>query len=596
PVRLLTNAVADRIARWVRDGVDGALFSPGDALILVQTRSALFHEMIKALSRCGVPVAGADRIELLADPAVEDLLAFARAALFEGDDLALAETLKGPFFNFDDDALFELAHGRAGRLVDALRASPQERAKGAASRIEEARRIGLAGGAFRFFAHILETGAPSGRQKLEARLGPASRDAVEELLRQALAHESLGPRSLRGFVDAFLSTAGDVKREMSERGPAARVMTVHGAKGLQAPAVFLLDAHKLPKNESAGVFALPADASRPSPSLFALSRRKNEDPRVLLAARETAATLEYEEYRRRFYVAATRAEDRLIICGVTPGKGDHAALDADRTSWYELSSRAMRRLGAQSTPFDAFDGDVLFVENAGTSATRDPPKGSVAADPSAAFPDRPVRAEIVERRIQPSRLASESGDDGAAASPASGRTRGRLIHMLLERLPDIEPQRRRDAGLALARRAASDVPEAERRLWIDEALAVLDHPDFAPVFRPEARAEAAIVGRIAGPRGAVVVVNGAIDRLLVEEKRVLIVDYKTNRPPPERVADAPRSYVAQLAAYRALLQQIYPASEISCALLWTYAPRLMAIPDAMLDHALMSALEDALDP
>ncbi len=592
PIRTLTNRVAGEIEGWLQRGerlqsVDRKI-APGDILILVQARSALFHDMIRTLSVKGLAVAGADRIKMLQEAAVEDLCAFGRAALDETDDLSLAETLKSPFFNWSEEALFDLAYGREGSLWSAL-AKSETVAAAARDAIAVARKIALRDGAFAFFTHALETGAPSGRKRLYARLGAAARDPIEELLRQALDYEMRRPRSLGAFLNWFASAAGEVKREMSEAGPAIRVMTVHGAKGLEAPIVFLLDAQRIP---NAKLSTPLLDLATETATLSAVARTKGDDCAALTRARARWKALEYEEYRRKLYVAATRARDRLYVCGVQRGRGAPAAKSAEEASWHALSLAAMARLEGVRSEAQQGGGVRLVFEAPQTGAPK--PEKAAAPPPLAAMPAflaAPARAETPERRIQPSRLAEEEADDGPALSPAGlGRAflRGRSIHRLLELLPDVKPDQRSAAADRVLQRLAPEVPASERSTWREEALAVLSDAAFAEVFSGRGRAEAAIAGQIATPSGSVLV-SGAIDRLAVTERRVLIVDYKTNRPPPAHVEAAPLSYVAQLAAYRALLQQIYPAHEIACALLWTYAPRLMAVPPDLLDHALKSA-------
>lgn len=591
PIRLLTEAVAAEIEALGEERARGApvRHPPGDVLILVQARSALFHEMIKTLARWGLPVAGADRIKLLEDAAVENLLAYARAVLLETDDLSLAELLKSPFFNLDDDALFALAYGRAGTLSEALRQSTDPRCRDAAAEIAAAREIGLRDGAFAFFSHVLEHGAPSGRRRLYVRLGGQSRESVEELLRQALDYERQRARSLRAFVDFFVASAGEIKREQSEKSDAIRVMTVHGAKGLQAPVVFLLDAHRAPRAQGGGrLIDLAPKADVAAPPLFVLARSKAEDCPMTEEARARRMALEYEEYRRKLYVAATRAEDRLYVCGLAPARGDPGARDDDVATWHELSVRAMRRCAALVDAQGPFDGETLILSEDGTRREEKP--RAVALDfPPPAWLYAPPAAH------EPSGLIAASAIS-AAADPAlppdrKAFQRGTVIHRLLQLLPETRPAERPALALALAARFAPDRDERDRERWAAEALAVLEDKAFAELFAPGGRAEVALSGRVSGPAGLVDIV-GVVDRLVVTSHQVFAVEYKTNRPPPERVEAAPRAYLAQLGAYRALLQQIYPGKEIICCLLWTHIPRLMAAPAELLDHALRSAMAD----
>ncbi|MEE2690081.1 MAG: double-strand break repair helicase AddA [Pseudomonadota bacterium] len=604
PVRLLAGAVAATIREWLdkREPLRsaGRPVAPGDVLILVQSRGALFHEIIRALGETGIPVAGADRLKLLEDAAAEDILSYAETVLLDTDDLSLAETLKSPFFGLTDDDLFTLTRERTGSLWRRLVARADERPEWAKARdeIRMARRVALKEGAYAFLNHILDTGAPSGRRRLYARLGASSRETIDELLRQALDYELKNPRSLQGFLGWARKNAGEIKREMDQASGSARVMTVHGAKGLEAPIVFLLDAHKQPVTSKIGpALELPPPAGGGPPGLFAIAGVKSEDSVVTAAARERETRLHYEEYRRKLYVGATRARDRLYICGIESGNvRDPSAKETSVKTWHALSVDAFNRLGdVNRFPHPCGWGDVLRIETPQTATPKHDDRAPIAAMPPApAFLFSTPPSETPPLRLAPSRLAddAEAAAEPAAFSPLRARDRflrGRALHRLLELLPAVEPEKRAAVADRLLQRLAADVDGTERERWRDEVLAVLRDPSFAPVFTPRSRAEVAIAGAPKGARPGIVI-NGAIDRLAVENGKVLIVDYKTNRPPPARVEEASPAYIAQLAAYRALLQEIYPGHQIDCALLWTYEARLMRIPPALLDHAFKSAL------
>jgi ATP-dependent helicase/nuclease subunit A len=186
----------------------------------------------------------------------------------------------------------------------------------------------------------------------------------------------------------------------------------------------------------------------------------------------------------------------------------------------------------------------------------------------------------------------------AAASPRAERAgavdrfrRGSILHALLQHLPALPPAARPEAARKWLDRPGHDLPPGEAALLAREVLAILDHPDLAPLFGPTSRAEVPLTGLIgtsvaggAAPGGAVI--GGLVDRLAVLDDRVLLADYKTNRRPPETDADTPVLYLRQLAAYRAVLRQIFPDRPVQCALVWTQAARVSILPDALLDsHA-----------
>lgn len=594
PKRRLAEAVAAEIAGWLsHDEIlpsQGRAISPGDIMILVQTRSALFHEMIRALGRAGVPVAGADRIALVEDQAVLDLLSYARASLFDGDDLSLAETLKGPFFNVSEDDLFDLAHHRGDQsLWRALCKRGDERAdwSRAAREIAFARTIAATEGPVAFFSHILETGSPSGWRRLMRRLGPPAREPVEEFMRQALEFEGSDPRSLRMFLDSAVKSQAIANRDSAEPRDSVRVMTAHKAKGLEASIVFILDGHR-PPSFGAKDFIYPVQS--PSGDLApALAVGEAKQALAIEAARARRKQEAFEEYRRLLYVAATRAKDRLIICGHQHGNTLHPqAAPLETKTWHALALDAFDALGADAAAAGEKFGGVVRRLSSPQRAAVHAEKTASSAGVLSDLPDWASQLAPTERRMRrlsPSTLgaAVETGAYAPARS-ADAILRGQTLHRLLELLPEIAPERRVAAAHRLAGRMVGIDREGLRDALVAEAMGVLTDPAFASVFAPGSLAEVGIGGAPRGGRDGLAVL-GQIDRLVILEGRILIVDYKTNRPPPSRVEDVPLGYIAQLSAYRALLQQIYPELQIEAALLWTYDARLMPVPAAALDRA-----------
>ncbi len=612
PVERLCRRVAKTISDWLAHDEmlpsQARAVRPDDVLILVQSRGALFDGVLRALAIEGVPVAGADRLKLLEDPAVEDLLSYMKFCVQTGDDLSLAETLKSPLFGFDDDNdLFPLAHERGDKesLWECLgrRAGERENWRDAYDRIAAAKSVALIGGAYAFLAHVLEAGLAngrsSGRRSFNSRLSKASRDGVDEMLRHALSFERSHPRSTRAFVCWFAETATEVKREMERADNAVRVMTVHGAKGLEANIVFLLDAHRYPMMKSIGSpleLGGEDDVAPRTGRLRAIVGGKDRDSAVTAAARARVRARHFEEYRRLFYVAATRARDRLYVAGVESGnEKDPRRRPTSEKSWHALAMDAFDAMEAriETDPASFWPESNAPRRRLACAQTADvkmaPATRARAEIKTPPWMTKVAPKELAPPRLSPSRLADEEEAESATA-PSAGAAysptardryfRGRILHRLLELLPGVDPSARAGAADRLLARHASGVDDAERSAWREEALAVFDTPHFAHVFAPGSQAEVAIAGEIGGR-----IVSGQIDRLLLGEKGIVIVDYKTNRPPPEDVADTAPAYLAQMAAYRALLQKIYPDHQVECALLWTFAPRLMPLPNSLLNDA-----------
>jgi ATP-dependent helicase/nuclease subunit A len=599
PAQRLAVAIARRIKSWIgREALPARdrRIRAGDVMILVRRRDAFVAKLVRELKREQVPVSGLDRLTLAESLPVQDILALCRTALQPEDDLALAEVLRGPFCDVDEESLFALARDRddiarlrPSTLWSALRDRRAERREwdGAASLIEQIAARADYDRPYDVLAHLL--GERRGRWRLRRRLGPDAADPIEELLAQALHYEQLAPPNLQGFVHWIERSGLEVKREQEGAGDAVRVMTVHAAKGLQAPIVILPDTVRPPRVQETVLWADDTVPDRPPVPLWA-ARAELRDPVLddLLAAERVRQDA---EYRRLLYVALTRAEDRLIVCGWYgvrgPGNG----------SWYRLVEAGFRALpGAAPFPFDcrgsAWAGEAGWTgegwrleapqERSSAPDRREAEVQALVRPPLWAETPAPPEAPS-PRPIRPSR---EDGEEPPAAPPVAagdraGRRfrRGIIIHALLQHLPDL-PSADRPAA---ARRflAGQEVAPEDAAAIAAETLAILGDPAFAPLFTPESLAEAPIVGRIGGRA-----VNGTVDRLAVTDAAVLVADYKTNRPPPERVEDVAPLYLRQMAAYRAVLRGVFPGRAVRCALVWTYAARLMPLPDPVLDaHA-----------
>ena len=540
----------------------------GDILVLVRQRGALFEAVISELKKEGIEVAGADRLVLIEHIAVMDLMALADALLCPDDDLALASVLKSPLFGVTEEQLFALAYGRKGTLRAALHAKAtdlefrnvQERLERYAAWVRES--------PFAFYARIL--GADGGRARFYARLGPEAADALDEFLEHALVYEREEAPTLQGFVAWLRGGDTQVKRDMDIARNEVRVMTVHGAKGLEAPIVILADTTTVPKGpREPRMLRLPvANAAPGTPQRLIWAGRKADDPAPVAAARASAVREAEDEHRRLLYVAMTRAADRLVIAG------SRGVNRIPAGCWYELVSDALKPDAIEQT---AAEGSVWRWRQAGAEAAAGAPV-SAAPDADHAAPGwlhEPVRSGTRSARAVSPSLAS-----GSTTADARALARGRIVHRLLQALPALPPERRAEAARRTVARAQSDDGEAIVR----EVLALLDDPRFAALFAPGSRAEVPVVGVLPDGRR----ISGQADRLAVTPREVLVADYKSNRAVPGRIDEIPAGYIAQLALYRAVLRRLYPNHAVRAALVWTAGPTLTELPDAALDAAMSS--------
>jgi ATP-dependent helicase/nuclease subunit A len=573
----LARRIAGSVAAWRAQGRLAR-----DVLILVRRRGALFEAIIRALKNRGIPVAGADRLMLAEHIAVMDLMTLADALLLPEDDLALATVLKSPLFSLNDDDLFKLAWNRKGSLLAALRAQRPDVA-------QEMERIGQAARSetpFTFYAGLL--GARGLRRKILARLGHEAADALDEFLNLALDYERRETPSLQGFVTWLRDAQAEVKRDMELARDEVRVMTVHGAKGLEAPIVVLADTTTPAEGwHPPRLLPLSAKDAAPGPIVWATSKIKDTGP--MAAARERVLGGARDEYRRLLYVAMTRAIDHLVVCGIDTIR------KAPAGCWYELARGALEPLCVKEKA-DYGDAEVLRYRKTPDRAAR-AEQGELDLTPAVVLPSWLTRIAdtAIERRttIKPSGFVDDPVvAESVARSQARERAiaRGLAIHRLMQSLPGVPADRRADAAaLFLARQKKFD--SAESSGIVQQVLAVLADPRFAALFGPGSRAEVSITGRLHGRP-----VAGQVDRLVVTPEEVLIADYKSNRPPPKSLGDALEkygSYVKQLALYRDVLKRLYPGRAVRAALLWTETPELMEIPPKALEEALESAVTTA---
>ncbi|MFA6968536.1 double-strand break repair helicase AddA [Bosea sp. (in: a-proteobacteria)] len=595
----LAQRIAATLAGWTRRGVDdlGHPFAPGDVMILLRQRGALFESIVKALKDAGVPVTGRDRLTLAEHPAVEDLVVLGQTLLLPEDDLTLATALKTPLIGLDDDDLLRLAPGRTGSLRAALRqAGETEPRYGAveqqlAAYATEAARCGP----FRFFAGLLGPGG--GRNLALARLGAEAGDALDAFLSAALDHERRYGPSLSGFLAHIAGAATDVKRDLSSSAGEVRVMTVHGAKGLEAKIVILADlapepgAKRLPK-----ILAI-APPRRPAVPIWPPASA--EDASATAAAKARVVAQMVEEHHRLLYVAMTRAEDRLIVCGAQ-AKGE-----ALQGSWYAMIASGLAATDAGLREITEGEDTILRFMTSPTRPQQVAERQS--PPPTEALPSwmrtQPPREDEPAPPLKPSSaLAAADAPDRPADGPflASAAAAGRFAHLLLQMLPAIAPDQREPVAQALGLARTGNVTAERRASIIADALALLADPALAALFGGDSLAEVPISGLIELGTGERRPVSGQIDRLAISATEIVIADFKTTARPPRDADAIPEATLAQLAVYRRLIGQIYPGRRVRALLVYTATlTRLEPDPaqlDAVLAHLGQHRTLDAMEP
>ena len=505
----LAAKIARTVKSWVAQGT-----RPGEVLVLVRQRGPMFEAVIRALKQAQIDVAGADRLVLTEHIAIMDLLVLGDALLLPDDDLALATVLKSPLFGFDDDKLYKLAYRRQGPLRSVLRARAGDDSAfaAAASEFDALAQKARTLSPFEFYAHVL--GAHRGRKKILARLGTEASDPLDEFLNLALSYEQRETPSLQGFLNWIRAAQSEVKRDMEMARDEVRVMTVHGAKGLEAKNVILID-HTTTRPEGAHpprLLTVPVANAPPDATALIWGVAKDKDAGPMAQARAQAITAARDEYNRLLYVGLTRAADRLLVCGA---KGVNKAPEG---CWHNLVLSALQPLSEEYT--DA-DGKVWHFRKGAPVMTdqgsHGPPE-KVVLPPwlTTSAPPSPPKVTIV----RPSDIADDEPRHIAGGGEReAARLRGTLAHRLLQSLPDIPAARREKVAAEFLSRRGAQFSAEQRSALVREILRLIDNSDFAAVFAPGSRAEVSVGGTVAAADGTTLWVPGQIDRLAVIRDR-----------------------------------------------------------------------------
>jgi ATP-dependent helicase/nuclease subunit A len=574
--RVLADHIACHVKKLVAEKpvltTTGLPLKPGDIMILLRARSDLAGLIVARLHALGVPVAGIDRLRIAEPIAVQDMLCAIRFVLQPGDDLSLACLLVSPLIGWDQDKLLKHAYRPKGHsLWQHLR-----RQADIADDLQPLRAMLRSTDLttpYAFLEAIL-SGPIGGRRKFRARLGAETLVPIEELLNLTLEYQQQGGASLQGFLRWFDQGAGEIKRDGLSQSSDVRVMTVHGAKGLEAPVVILADIANDPEksgDRNRGIdFPMDGDVSLPLIPVRKAERGNRLDDIV-----EQAEVQSLQEHLRLLYVAMTRASEHLIMAGALGSRSKGVPPDK---SWYHALEAGMQALGCDWQT-DPIWGSMMRHSAAGPFARKK--VDAFAATDAVQLPSWLFQAAPQEgnppRPLAPSNL----GDDGYGEAPANDQLRvaalrGQLIHALFEHYDGRDlAQFRTDAAAWLRRNDRDNA--LDHHQMADQVAAVIENPDWAALFSPKARAEvplAALVGTT--------VITGRVDRLVIEADRVCLVDFKTGRKIPQSQADIPVPQLRQMAHYAAALQAIFPAKRVEAALLYTAGPSMLRLSDDIL--------------
>ncbi len=573
----LANYIADNIRHWL-DDKNRILHSynrraePKDIMILLRTRNQFLDQLVRALKTRNIPVSGVDRMVLNDQLVVQDLCAAAQFALLPNDDLNLAGLLKSPFIGIDEQTLFDLCYNRKSQsLWDRVRQSDHIEI---IQWLEILIQLSGKERPYNFFSTLLQMPCPSdsksGLRAIKKRLGDESLDPIDEFITLILNYEHKYTPSLQEFLVLQESNLQQIKRELEEAGNMVRIMTIHGAKGLQSPIVIMPDTIRASTNKKERLL-LPQKTTQALP--YFCPTTSNLPPPCQQAVKYLEEK-DTQEYRRLFYVAATRAESELYIAGNKGSSKSH------RESWYDYAVDAFSQLDVTEIQCPYTDNIIQEFSNPATTNKADKIEKELnhqnikSEAPNWLY--KPIEnIDSPLKTFTPSRPESLKTEETLSPLQPDDKIRfkrGNIIHKLLQTLPDIDPKIWEEKIAQFLSRPSHNLSEQDQNNILQETLNILRHPVFAPVFGEGSRAEVSITGVVNNQ-----VLSGQIDRLLVTDTEILIIDYKTNRPPPKKASDVPQIYIDQMNAYASAIRHIYPDKPIKKALIWTNTALLMPL-------------------
>ena len=526
----------------------------GDFLILVRSRDAFCEEFIRECKSLNINISGIDRIKLMEQIAVQDLVSLGKFLLLPEDDLSLAEVLKSPLFGLDDDDLFELCYQRNGTLWASL--TKNKKYSQTTEILLNLLKLADNMRPFELYTYILSKNG--GRKKYFERMGYEAEDGIDEFLNLSLVFEQEHIASLQNFINWICEDDVEIKREMEQsKNNMVRMMTVHGSKGLQAPIVILPDTTRVPSSSRGSEFLWDGD-------LFLYPNRAADFDDVCDNLKNKQNNKMLEEYRRLLYVATTRAEDTMIFCGF---KKKNKIPD---NSWYSIFKNIFTKFADNNKNVWTYKNEQLLKIEEKKIAP-----GYYTEDNIPDFMFVPAESE---KPLSKPLTPSKPDEEPAAISPLHIvddtilYKRGTIIHKLLQFVPDIYKDKQSEAITKYLKNIAPDFSEEERNNICNDIISLINNPDFGIVFGANSQAEVPIMGEINEK-----IISGQIDRLIITDKKIIVVDYKTNRNTPQTVDKVPQIYLSQLSDYKALLQKIYPQKEIETYILWTNNAFMMKI-------------------
>ncbi|WP_341818538.1 UvrD-helicase domain-containing protein [Wolbachia endosymbiont (group B) of Ennomos erosarius] len=563
--RLLAQAIAHKIHNWLNEGrilvAKDRHIEPRDIMVLVRQRNVLVDYIISELKKANVPVVGRDYFRIMDYIAVQDLIALAEFLLLQANDLALANALKSPLFNFTEDDLFNIAYDRKEH---SLWERIHDYSVVIYSELNYLINLSRIESPLALFTHILRTG----KKKFAARLGLECFEVLDEFMNLVLQFEN---PSLQAFVQWIKENNPEIKNDMQSERNAVRIMTIHKSKGLQAPIVFLVDTNTVPRNSESIIF----DGTE-----VPFWCGKNNNAYCDQVKREKKLE-DYNEYLRLLYVALTRAEDELYILSKEPvQKGSWYDLITKYGEPYEKKQRSLRLIFKEkvevlcvnaSYPYiykkrDYFDVPVISLPpNLSMSfqcltleSSKKEGEPASATHSSVSFQHLMLESREKEAWIPVSRTGMTNRGTGMTESSAETKdsyTRGLIIHSILQYMPKIEKERRKN----WVRKYLDNINTSEDKDEIYSKILAFNEK-YGYLFDLEGKSEITLSGTIDGESVLV-----RLDRLCITQDKAIIIDYKSHR---NVSVSSLNEIKKQMLIYKTLVQEIYPNKQVECVVIW----------------------------
>ncbi len=571
----MANHIGETIKNWINNKKSlpshDRPIEPGDIMILVKSRNAFLDQLVRALKTKDIPVSGVDRMVLKDQLVIQDLIALMKFALLPDDELNLATILKSPLIGWNEEKLYKYCYKRQSSLWSNIKQNITD--DPTVNWLKHLIIMGSKATPYDFISDILQKPCPndemSGLRAIKSRLGEECLDPLNEFINKTLEYEKENSANLQNFVQSHHFDDSQIKRQMDEGQKAVRIMTVHGSKGLQSPIVILPDTVRSSRGNKTERIFWPDKTGHAFPYFCPTSDLL---PSACQEAKQTLQEREDQEYRRLLYVALTRAEDMLYIGGY---KGKKDMIDE---SWYKYVSNAFDRIKDVHTKTH----NDLSIKIFSNPATDKPDRQTDKADYTGENIEIPkwLHQPLPEQESAPKiHTPSKSLElEEEILSPLSAIQdyrfkRGNITHKLLQILPDVKANDRQKRAEHYVAQPAYELPQNVQREIVSEVMQILNDTQFAPIFGEGSVAEAPITGYLDDNR----LISGQIDRLLITDTQIYIIDYKSNRPSPQSAKDVPVIYESQMRTYADIMRKIYPNHVIKAALLWTDNCHLMEI-------------------